>query len=59
MEAGGLVMHGLQGRAKTSNTPRQSAWDALLRNDGPKERRIEASRERLARKERSRAHAAN
>lgn len=35
-------MHG--GRRKTSSTLRQSAWDALLKNDGLKEKRGEGGR---------------
>lgn len=46
MEAGFFfVMHGLQGRRKTSSTLRQSAWDAFLKNDGLKEKRRERGRE--------------
>lgn len=43
---GVLVMHGLEGRQRTSREPQHGAWNALLKNDGMKGKRIGA-RKRL------------
>lgn len=39
---GVLVMHGLEGRQRTSREPQHSAGNALLKNDGMKGKRIGA-----------------